>query len=29
VLVAKAPATVWQVHRSPAGVIGNIAVIDD
>jgi len=25
VLVAKAPATVWQVHRSPSGVIGNIA----
>ena len=25
ILVAKAPATVWQVHRSPAGVIGNIA----
>jgi hypothetical protein len=25
VLVAKAPATVWQVHRSASGVIGNIA----
>ena len=24
VLVAKAPATVWQVHRSAAGVIGNL-----
>ena len=25
ILAAKAPAAVWQVHRSPSGVIGNLA----
>ena len=25
ILAAKAPATVWQVHRSQSGVIGNLA----
>ena len=25
ILVARAPATVWQVHRSQSGVIGNLA----